>query len=139
MTGSGVGRVGERIASGGPWEETYGYARAVLLPGPGGTRVLVSGCTATVEGRVLHPGDAYRQTQVALDVVERALIEAGAGLDQVVRTRMYVVGRQHCDQVGRAHGERLAVARPAATMVLVAGLLDEAMLVEVEAEAVLPA
>jgi enamine deaminase RidA (YjgF/YER057c/UK114 family) len=114
-----------------------GYSRAVVLPA--GARVLVSGSTATVDGVVRHPGDAYGQAHTAWDVVEAALSEAGASLADVVRTRMYVVGREHCDAVGRAHAERLGNARPAATMVLVAGLLDPAMLVEVEAEAVVDA
>ena len=132
------GPVGARIRSGGPYEDLVGYARAVVLPADAGARVIVSGSTAATDGAVLHPGDAYRQTITAFEVIERALSEAGGGLEHVVRTRMYVVGRQHCDAVGRAHGEQMAVARPAATMVLVAGLIDEAMLVEVEAEAVLP-
>jgi enamine deaminase RidA (YjgF/YER057c/UK114 family) len=133
------GPVGARIRSGGPYEDLVGYARAVVLPADAGARVIVSGSTSAVDGAVLHPGDAYRQTITAFDVIERALAEAGGGPEHVVRTRMFVVGREHCDAVGRAHGERMALARPAATMVLVAGLIDEEMLVEVEAEAVLPA
>jgi enamine deaminase RidA (YjgF/YER057c/UK114 family) len=125
-----------RLGSGGPYEDVIGYSRAVVVPA--GTRVLLAGCTATVDGVVQHPGDAYRQALVALDVAEAALRAAGTDLAHVVRTRMYVVGREHCDGVGRAHGERLAAARPAATMVLVAGLIDPAMLVEVEVEAIVP-
>jgi enamine deaminase RidA (YjgF/YER057c/UK114 family) len=138
-TGATSGPVGSRIRSGSPYEDVVGYARAVVLPADAGTRVIVSGSTSVVDGLVRHPGDAYRQALTAFDVIERALAEAGATLDHVVRTRMFVVGRRNCDPVGRAHGERMAVARPAATMVLVAGLIDEAMLIEVEAEAVLPA
>jgi enamine deaminase RidA (YjgF/YER057c/UK114 family) len=140
MSGTEVtssGPVGSRIRSGGPYEDVVGYARAVVVPAGAG-RVIVSGSTSVVDGEVRYPGDAYRQTLAAFDMIERALSEAGATLDHVVRTRMYVVGRQNCDPVGRAHGQRMAVALPAATMVLVAGLIDEAMLVEVEAEAVLP-
>jgi enamine deaminase RidA (YjgF/YER057c/UK114 family) len=125
------------VASGGPWEDVVGYSRAVVLPAAA-QRVLVSGSTATVGGVVRHPGDAYRQAHTVWDVVEAALREAGAGLADVVRTRMYVVGREHCDAVGRAHSERVGPARPAATMVLVAGLVDPAMLVEVEVEALVP-
>jgi enamine deaminase RidA (YjgF/YER057c/UK114 family) len=125
-----------RIASGGPWEDVVGYSRAVVVPGAGPDLVLVSGCTAVVDGTVRHPGDAYSQTLVALDTVEEALLAAGSGVDHVVRTRLYVVGREHCEAVGRAHLLRLGHVRPAATMVLVAGLLDPAMLVEVEAEAI---
>lgn len=131
--------VGARVFSGGPWEGPVGYARAAVIPPDAGARVIVSGSTSTVDGVVRHPGDAYRQALTALDVVAAALAEAGCALEHVVRTRMYVVGREHCDPVGRAHGERLAIARPAATMVLVAGLIDEAMLVEIEAEAIAPA
>lgn len=130
--------VGTRVFSGGPWEAPIGYARAAVVPPDAGARVIVSGSTSTVDGVVRHPGDAYRQALAALDVVAAALGEVGCSLDEVVRTRMYVVGRENCDAVGRAHGERLAAARPASTMVLVAGLIDEAMLVEIEAEAVVP-
>jgi enamine deaminase RidA (YjgF/YER057c/UK114 family) len=131
-------RVGVRIFSGGPYESAIGYSRAVVLAPDLGARVIVSGCTATVDGVVRHPGDAYRQAHLAIDVIERALAEAGGGLEHVVRTRMFVVGREHTGPVGQAHGERFAVARPAASMLLVSGLIDEAMLVEVEAEAVVP-
>ncbi len=134
MTGVAAVR---HIASGGPYEDAVGYSRAVVLP-PGAARVLVSGSTATLDGRVVHPGDAYRQAHTAWDVVEDALRQAGARLDDVVRSRMYVVGREHCDAVGRAHAERVGAARPAATMVVVAGLVDPAMLVEVEVEALVP-
>jgi enamine deaminase RidA (YjgF/YER057c/UK114 family) len=131
------GPLGSRIRGDGPYEDLLGYARAVVLPAGVGIRVIVSGSTAAVDGAVRHPGDAYRQALTAFEVIERALREAGATLAHVVRTRMYVVGRSNCAPVGRAHREQMAPARPAATMVLVAGLIDEAMLVEVEAEAVL--
>ena len=123
-----------RLSSGGPWEEAVGYSRAVVVDG----RVIVSGCTATVAGRVQHPDDPYQQTLVALRHAADALSAAGTDLTHVVRTRMYVVHRRHCESVGAAHREVLGAVRPAATMVVVAGLLDPAMLVEVEVEAVLP-
>ena len=126
-----------RVRSGGPWEDAVGYSRAVVVPA-GAARVLVSGSTAVVDGVLQHAGDAHRQALTAWDVVEAALREAGSGLEHVVRSRMYVVGREHCDAVGRAHVLRLGAAAPAATMVLVAGLIDPAMLVEVEAEALVP-
>jgi enamine deaminase RidA (YjgF/YER057c/UK114 family) len=126
-----------RLGSGGPYEDVIGYSRAVVVPA--GPRVLLAGCTATVGGAVQHPGDAYRQALVAFDVAQAALLAAGTDLAHVVRSRMYVVGREHCDAVGRAHGERLGAARPAATMVLVAGLIEASMLVEVELEAIVPA
>ncbi len=123
-----------RISSGGPWEDRTGYSRAVVVDG----RVLVAGCTATVDGEVQHEDDAHAQTLVCFQVVERALHEAGTDLDHVVRTRMYVVGPEHCDGVGRAHRAAVGHVRPAATMVCVAALVHPAMLVEVEVEAVLP-
>ena len=127
-----------RIGSGGPWEDAFGYSRAVIVPG-GSARVLVSGCTSVVDGEVQAVGDARAQTLIALGVAEAALRQGGTSLEHAVRTRMYVVGREHCEAVGLAHGERLGAARPAASMVLVPGLLDERMLVEVEVEAVVPA
>lgn len=129
MTGDLTPR--RRHFTGGPWEESFGYCRAIRA----GDRVLVSGCTAVVDGTVRHVGDAGAQTEVALDQVVHAITALGGSLEDVVRTRMYVVNRPDCDSVGRVHGERFADVRPAATMVLVAGLLDDQMLVEVEAEA----
>ena len=123
----------DRFPSGGPWEQTYGYSRAVRA----GDRIVTAGCTATVDGAVVHPGDAYAQTGVAFGVALTALRDAGGDLGQVVRTRMYVTDRAHADAVGRAHGDIFGAVRPAATMVIVAGLLDPAMLVEVELEAFL--
>lgn len=120
-----------RVASGGPWEDAFGYSRAVHA----GPHVFVSGCTATVDGSVRHPGDAYEQTLVAFDVARAALEPVGFGLEDVVRTRMYVVSADDCDAVGRAHAAVLGDVRPAATMVVVAALIDPAMLVEVEVDA----
>lgn len=125
-----------RISSGGPWEVAAGYSRAVVV----GERVLVSGTTdAGPDGRSQHPGDAAAQTRASFAIVERALAETGASLDQVVRTRMYVVDRADIDAITAVHGELFATARPAATLVLVAGLIDPSLRVEVEAEAVIPA
>lgn len=118
-------------SSEGPWEDTFGYSRAIRT----GDHIIVSGCTAVVNGTVRHAGDAGAQMGVALDTVQDAITALGGALGDVTRTRIYVVDRADCDGVGRVHGERFADIRPAATMVLVAGLLDEEMLVEVEAEA----
>ena len=120
-----------RHSSGGPWEDAFGYSRAIRT----GDRIVVSGCTAVVNGTVQHAGDAGAQMRVALDNVLDAVTALGGTPGDVIRTRIYVVNRADCEAVGRVHGERLADVRPAATMVLVAGLLDEAMLVEVEVEA----
>jgi enamine deaminase RidA (YjgF/YER057c/UK114 family) len=119
-----------RFGSGGPWEETYGYSRVVRS----GDRVVTAGCTATVDGTVRHAGDAYEQALTAFRIALDGLAGAGAKPDQVIRTRMYVVGAEHADAAGRAHGEIFAGIRPAATLVVVAGLLHPDMLVEVEVE-----
>lgn len=123
------------ISSGGPWEDVVGYSRAVVA----GPFVLVSGSTATIDGQVRHPGDAYAQALEAFGVARRALEEAGCGLADVVRTRMYLRHAHDSDAVGRAHAELFAGIRPAATMLVVAGFVDPAMLVEVEVDAYLPA
>jgi enamine deaminase RidA (YjgF/YER057c/UK114 family) len=117
--------------SGGAWEDAFGYSRAIRT----GDRVFVSGCTSAVNGAVQHPGDAGAQMRVALERVDEAVTALGGTLGDVLLTRIYVVNRADCDAVGRVHGERFSEVRPAATMVLVAGLLDEEMLVEVEVEA----
>lgn len=121
-----------RISSGATWESTVGYSRAVRV----GDRVLVSGTTATDEDGRPIDGDAYDQTAHALSTVEAALEEAGATLDDVVRTRLYVVDADDWEAVGRAHAEAFGDVRPAATMVEVSRLIDPGLLVEVEVEAV---
>ena len=124
-----------RLGSGAPWEAVVGYSRVVAV---GGT-AWVSGTTATVDGEVVHAGDAAAQTRVALETVARALAEAGFTLGDVVRTRMYVTDIGRWEEVGRVHGEFFAAVRPATSMVQVAALIDPAMLVEIEADAVLGA
>jgi enamine deaminase RidA (YjgF/YER057c/UK114 family) len=124
----------QRISSGGPWEASIGYSRAVVV----GPWVLTSGCTSTIDGQVTHVDDAYGQTLEAFGIALRALGEAGAGPEHVVRTRMYVTDIGLLDEVGRAHGELFGDIRPATTMVGVAGLAHPDHLVEVEVEAYLP-
>src|SRR5262245_56720172 len=116
----------ERYGSGGPWEESFGYSREVKA----GPHVLVAGCTSTVDGVVAHVGDAAAQTMQAFGIAFAALAEAGATVEHVVRTRMYVVNRDDADAVGRVHGELFATVKPASTMVMVAALIDPDHLVE---------
>ena len=122
----------DRYFSGGPYEELYGYARAVRA----GDRVVTAGCTSTVGGSVTGVGDPRAQTLTAFQIALDALAETGAAIGDVVRTRMYVTSLAHADAVGRAHGELFGEVRPAATLGIVAGLLHPDMLVEVEVEAV---
>lgn len=120
-----------RISSGAPWEPIVGYSRAVRA----GNYVEVSGTAPVRDGQVVSPGDHYGQTKACLEIVERALREAGATLADVVRTRIFVIDISQWEEIGRAHGEFFADVRPATTMVQVAALIDPAMLVEVEATA----
>jgi enamine deaminase RidA (YjgF/YER057c/UK114 family) len=122
----------QRISSGASFEERVGYSRAVRI----GDRVWVSGTAPIMPDDADPPTDAYEQAKVCLEIVERALAEAGATLDDVVRTRIFVTDASYIDAVGRAHAEAFGRARPATTG-LVTGLLDPRWLVEIEAEAVI--
>jgi enamine deaminase RidA (YjgF/YER057c/UK114 family) len=121
-----------RLNAGSPWEGIVGYSRVVVR----GDAAWVSGTTSMVDGAVAHPGDAGAQTRQALQIVRGALERAGFTLADVVRTRMFVTDISRWEEIGRVHGEFFGDVRPASSMVQVAALIDPAMLVEIEADAV---
>jgi enamine deaminase RidA (YjgF/YER057c/UK114 family) len=121
-----------RIGSGAPWEGIVGYSRVVVR----GDAAWVSGTTAVVDGQVAHTGDAGAQARQVLVTIEQSLERAGFTLADVVRTRMFVTDISRWEEIGRVHGEFFGDIRPATSMVQVAALIDPAMLVEIEADAV---
>ena len=121
-----------RVSSGGPYEARYGYSRALAV----GDSCWVAGTTdAGPDGTSQHPGDAAAQARAAFAIVVRALGDAGFEAEDVVRTRMYIVRPEDAASVAAVNGEVFGEVRPAATLVVVAGLIDPSLLVEVEAEA----
>ncbi len=123
------------ISSGSPYETTLGYCRAVRV----GPHVFVAGTAPIMPGGADPPPDAYGQTRRCFEIIKAALEEAGSGLADVVRTRVYLTRLEDFDDFGRAHGEVFREIRPVNTTILAAGLVDPRWLVEIEAEAVVSA
>ena len=122
-----------QISGHSPYEPEFGFSRAIVA----GDRVLVSGTAPVPAGGAAPPAGAYAQARLCLDLIAEALDKAGSSMDHVVRTRMYLTDAGIWREVARAHGEVFAGVRPATSAVIVAGLLDPAWLVEIEAEAIL--
>ena len=120
------------IATGAPWEEKVGYSRAVRI----GNIVEVSGTVALKDGQLVGKGDAYAQTKRILEIIEEVLGEAGAKMEDVVRTRMFVTDISQWEAIGKAHGEVFHDIRPATSMIEVSQLIDPDYLVEIEVSAV---
>jgi enamine deaminase RidA (YjgF/YER057c/UK114 family) len=122
----------KNISSGAPWEDIVGYSRAVRI----GNTVEVSGTAPVQEGKV-HGDNAYEQTIACLEIIKRSLDQAGATLQDVVRTRIYVTDISKWEQYAKAHSQYFGKIKPATTMVEVSALIDSSMMVEIEATAVI--
>ena len=124
----------QRISTGAPWEAEVGYSRAVRV----GSHVAVAGTTSVgPDGTVVGEGDPFGQARQCIEIIRAALEEAGASLADVVRTRIYVTDIGNWNEIARAHGEAFGDIRPAATMMEISRLVDPALLVEIEADAII--
>jgi len=123
-----------KIHTNAKWEDQIGYSRAVRV----GRIIEVSGTSAIDRDRIIAPGDPYQQTRFIIQKIEKAIIDAGGSLKDVVRTRIYVTNIKDWEAIGKAHGEFFKDIKPATSMVEVKSLIDPNFVVEVEATAILP-
>lgn len=121
-----------KISSGAKWEDIVGYSRAIKT----GNRILTSGTTSIENNKIIGEGDYYQQTKTILTKIQKVLNDAGANLEDVVRTRIYVVDISKWEEVGKAHGEFFKEIKPVTSMIQISALIDPRMLVEIEAEAI---
>jgi enamine deaminase RidA (YjgF/YER057c/UK114 family) len=121
------------ISSKTPWENIVGYSRAVKI----GKIIEVSGTAPVKEGKTLFPGNAYEQAKACINIIEKSLSEAGASLNNVIRTRMFVTDISKWEEFGKAHGEFFCEIKPATSMVEVKSLISPDMLIEIEATAII--
>ncbi|WP_379156723.1 RidA family protein [Paenibacillus sp. sgz5001063] len=124
----------KQVFTGSPWESTVGYCRAIRV----GNRIEVAGTTAMKDGEVVGKDNPYEQAKFILQIIEKALDELGAGIANVVRTRMFVTDISKWEEFGKAHGEFFRDIQPVATMVEVQALIDPDLLIEIEVEAIAP-
>lgn len=123
-----------RVSSGAVWEDKVGYCRAVRI----GNTIEVSGTTSVRDGKIVGVGDLYTQTKTCFDIIIKAIEEAGGKKEHIVRTRMFLTDLSEWEEAGRAHGDYFKEIKPASTLLKVAGLIHDDMLIEVEATAIIP-
>ncbi len=123
----------QTISSGAPWEDIVGYSRAVKI----GNVIEVTGTVSVIDGKAAYIGDPYNQTKRSLEIIEETLKKLGAGLTDVIRTRIFVTNIDQWEEIGRAHNEAFASIKPATSMVEVSKLISPEYLVEIEASAVI--
>ncbi len=122
----------KKFSSGVIWEDIVGYSRAVKID----DRILVSGTTAIVDGKIVGKDDMYLQTRTIIEKIESVLIQAGSSLEDIIRLRIFVTDISKWEEAGKALGEKFRTIKPAQTLVGISALVDPDMLVEIEAEAI---